>query len=69
VFYQGEGRHISLVLPTEPLVIELFLALWAEKDADKGGACEGADGTAGASASLLAAHDIECGRGNSVASF
>jgi len=45
------------------------MALWAEKDADKGGACEGADGTAGASASLLAVHDIECGRGNSVASF
>ena len=69
MFYQGEGRHISSFLPTESLVIELFLALWAEKDADKGGACEGADGTAGASASLLVVNDIECGRGNSVASF
>ena len=59
MFYQGEGRHISLFLPTEPLVIELFLALWAEKDADKVRACAGADGTAGASASLLVVHDIE----------
>ncbi len=59
MFYQGEGRHISWLLPTEPLVIELFLALWAEKDADKGRACAGADDTAGASASLLVVYEIE----------